>query len=165
MLEIADNGIGLPKESINKLYDPFFGPLQPDRGVDLAVVEVECGDLGVFEFSPEEGTAAAELPDAVPDDVKAARAEALMLAQQEIALQANRRMVGRPIEVLVDGVDISGRCVGRHRGQAPDIDSACFLTEPRKAGRFVSGKVSGFDGYDLIVGIDNRRSTIDNQYS
>ena len=107
--------------------------------------------LGVFEFSSEPGTPAAELPHQVPEDVKAGRAKTIMLAQQRIALAANARKVGRTMEVIVDGTDSAGRCVGRHCGQAPDIDGLCILTEKRPAGRFVKGVVTGWDMYDLVV--------------
>jgi len=107
--------------------------------------------LGVFEFSPEEGTAAAAMPDQVPDEVKSRRAEQIMLAQQRIAFEANRRAVGGSVEVLIDGTDSAGRCVGRHGGQAPEIDSVCILTEPGSAGNFVTCRIVDFDGYDLIV--------------
>ncbi len=115
------------------------------------VREFRFDALGVFEFSPEEGTPSAEMPGQVPADVKAARAEAIMLAQQEIAFDANSKMVGKEIELLVDGIDGEGRCIGRHAAQAPDIDSICYLTEPRQAGTFVRGPVVDYDGYDLIV--------------
>jgi len=107
--------------------------------------------LGAFEFSPEEGTPAARMPGQVPPDVKAARAEELMLAQQEIAFQANRRMAGRELEILVDGVDPTGRCVGRYYGQAPEVDSVCLLKRRRLAGRFHRLRVVGWDRYDLVV--------------
>jgi ribosomal protein S12 methylthiotransferase len=107
--------------------------------------------LGVFEYSAEEGTPAARLRGAVPAAVKAQRAAAIMLAQRRIAFAANRRKVGRPIEVLVDGVGAAGRCVGRHYGQAPDIDSVCILRRPRPQGSFVSAGVAGSEQYDLIV--------------
>lgn len=107
--------------------------------------------LGVFEFSPEEGTPAASLDGAIPDDVKAARAEAIMLAQQEIVFAANEAMVGQDLDVLVDGIDERGVCVGRSTAQAPDIDSVCCLTQPVEAGSFVRGTVVASDDYDLIV--------------
>ncbi len=116
------------------------------------VREFRFDALGVFEFSPEEGTPAAALDGAIHDDVKAARAEAIMLAQQEIVFAANEAMVGREIDVLVDGIDERGVCVGRSAAQAPDIDSVCCLTQPVEAGRFVRGEVVGSDDYDLIVG-------------
>jgi ribosomal protein S12 methylthiotransferase len=107
--------------------------------------------LGVFPYWPEAGTPAARLRGAVEEHVKQRRLEAVMLAQQGIAFQANRRRVGQAVRVLVDGPDADGICVGRHYGQAPDVDSICKLTDPRPAGTFVDGRVAAYDGYDLIV--------------
>jgi len=108
--------------------------------------------MGVFEYSPEEGTRAAAMGGQVPPEVKARRAERLMLAQQKIAFAAARRRVGRSAEVLVDGVDAAGRCVGRTRGQAPDIDSVCLLTRECRPGTFFRGSIRDSQGYDLLVG-------------
>jgi ribosomal protein S12 methylthiotransferase len=107
--------------------------------------------LGVFEFSPEQGTAAAAMDGQVSQATKADRARELMLAQQAIVFQANGRRVGHRVEVLVDGLDSQGRCVGRHFGQAPDIDGLCRLTRRCRPGRFVTGKVIDWADYDLIV--------------
>jgi len=107
--------------------------------------------LGVFKYSPEAGTPAAKMPGQIPDDVKAARAKEVMLAQREIAFDANRRLVGTSLTVLVDGREATGRCVGRHCGQAPDVDSICCLTRARDAGRFVTAAVVDWDEYDLVV--------------
>ncbi len=107
--------------------------------------------MGVFEFSREEGTPACDFPNQVPGDVKSQRRAALMTAQQEIAFSTGSAMVGKQLEVLVDGVDDEGRCVGRWYGQAPDIDGVCCLTEPGEVGALVSVTVSDRDGYDLIV--------------
>jgi ribosomal protein S12 methylthiotransferase len=107
--------------------------------------------LGVFEYSPEPGTPAAEMPGQAPPEVKAARAEAIMLAQQRIVMDANSNALGRRVRVLVDGQDDQGRTVGRHCGQAPEIDSECLLTRPAPAGSFVQGIVENFEGYDLVV--------------
>ena len=52
---------------------------------------------------------------------------------------------------LVDGVDTQGRCVGRYYAQAPDIDGICYLSEPRPPGTFVTGKIVGWEDYDLLV--------------
>ena len=107
--------------------------------------------MGVFEFSAEPGTPAADMPRQVSLAVKAERAKALMLAQQRLAFAAGRRAVGRGIEVLVDGVDSAGRCVGRHAGQAPEIDGICIFRRGRTPGRFVQTTVAAAEGYDLIV--------------
>jgi ribosomal protein S12 methylthiotransferase len=115
--------------------------------------------LGVFEFSPEPGTGAAKLSNPVSPEMAAQRAETLMAAQRGIAETVNASLVRRRrrLEVLVDGVDVAGRCVGRHAGQAPDIDGLCFLARPRKPGTFVRGTVVGYDGYDLRVDPDHLR--------
>jgi len=107
--------------------------------------------LGVFAYSPEEGTPAAGMDRQVPDEVKAERVERIMLAQQGIAFAANEALAGAAINVLVDGVDERGRCVGRYYGQAPEIDAGCILTDPRPAGRFVDCTIAGYEGYDLVV--------------
>jgi len=113
--------------------------------------------LGVFGFSAEEGTPAAAMENQLPEDVKADRVEAVMLAQQEIAFEAGRGKVGRAMDVLVDGIDSTGACVGRYYGQAPDIDGVCVFTTPVEAGRLVPVEVVASEQYDLIVQpVENR---------
>ena len=115
------------------------------------VRDFEFDALGVFEFSPESGTRAARMPDQICDSVKAERAEAIMLAQQAIAFGANADKISQQVRVLVDGVDAEGRCVGRHAGQSPDIDSVCYLRSPCRAGDIVVGRIVDYEDYDLIV--------------
>ena len=91
------------------------------------------------------------MDDQVPDEVKAARVEALMQAQQAIVFDANRRAVGNDLEVLVDGVDPEGYCIGRSRAQAPEIDGLCILTDPQPAGQLITARVADWQEYDLIV--------------
>ena len=115
------------------------------------VEQFEFAAAGVFEYSPEPGTPAAKLDGAVEETVKADRAEQLMLVQQAIVFDVNADAVGQRIDVLVDGEDNDGLCVGRHAGQAPDIDSVCILAEPAEAGRIVGAKVVDWSDYDLVV--------------
>jgi len=115
------------------------------------VNEFEFDALGVFAYSPEPGTPAADMPDQISEEIKAERVAALMAAQQEIAFEANAYAAGQTVDVLVDGVDEQGRCVGRHAGQAPEIDSLCILTEPRDAGEMLTVEVVDSEGYDLVV--------------
>ena len=107
--------------------------------------------LGVFEFCPEEGTPAARMDRQVGDEVKTQRRDAIMRAQQKIVLEAGKAMVGRRLQVLVDGTDQKGKCVGRHAGQTPDIDGVCLLSRRVEAGRFVEAEVTRPSGYDLRV--------------
>jgi ribosomal protein S12 methylthiotransferase len=119
--------------------------------------------LGAFTYFPEAGTPAAQFPDQVPADVKQARLDELMLAQQEIAFAKNEERIGRRLTCLVEegGRTAEGRrqrrrqpALGRGRfyGQAPDIDSLCLIRRCTAApGRFVEAKVVGTQDYDLVV--------------
>ncbi len=107
--------------------------------------------LGVFEFSPEDGAPAARLPRAVAPQTKADRARQIMLAQRKIAFAANRRKVGKTLQVLVDGPAAGGGVAARYYGQAPDVDSVCLLTKRRRQGQLLSARVVGTRQYDLIV--------------
>ena len=115
------------------------------------VEEFQFDALGVFEFSPEPGTTAYDMPDQISHQVAAERAGIIMQTQQEIVAEVNQSIVGAPIEVLVDGVDSEGMCIGRYYGQAPDIDGVCILTEPCEPGTIVPGTIVGAELYDLIV--------------
>jgi tRNA A37 methylthiotransferase MiaB len=108
--------------------------------------------LGCFQFYPESGTAAAQLPDQIPETVKQQRLEELMVTQQNIAFARNENKIGRTLTCLVDSVDRDGVCRGRYYGQAPDIDSVCYIrNSTAPPGRFVEAKVVGMRDYDLLV--------------
>jgi len=115
------------------------------------VEEFKFEAMGVFAFSPEEGTPAAAMDAQVPDEVKAQRVEAMMQAQQAIVFDANARAVGSDLQILVDGVDSEGYCIGRSPAQAPEIDGVCILTDPRPAGELLPARVMDWQEYDLIV--------------
>lgn len=83
--------------------------------------------LGAFAFSSEPGTPAADMPNPVPEPVKQERLDQLMLAQQQIAFDLARSRRGERFEVLVDEAGQAGRSVGRHQGQAPEIDSVTLV--------------------------------------
>ena len=108
--------------------------------------------LGCFKFYPESGTAAAELPGQVPDEVKQQRLDELMVAQQKIAFAGNKDRIGGSLTCLVDSLDSEGLGRGRFYGQAPDIDSVCIIKHcSTKPGQFVAAKVVGTQDYDLLV--------------
>jgi ribosomal protein S12 methylthiotransferase len=96
------------------------------------VAEARFDHLGVFAFSPEEGTAAGRLTDDVPPEEKEARRSAIMELQAGISREKNAGRVGRTIEVLVEGPDpgSGGRWTGRGRFQAPDVDGVVRFTLP-----------------------------------
>lgn len=108
--------------------------------------------LGAFTFYPEAGTPAASLPDPVPDEVKQARLDELMLTQQEIAFARNGARVGHHLVCLIDALDSCGMGRGRFYGQAPEIDSICIVKRCSAApGQFVHVRVVGTQDYDLVV--------------
>jgi ribosomal protein S12 methylthiotransferase len=108
--------------------------------------------LGCFKFYPESGTAAAELPGQLPDEVKQRRLDELMLTQQKIAFAGNEKRIGSDLTCLVDSVDPEGLATGRYYGQAPDIDSICLIKRcSAEPGQFISTKVIGTQDYDLLV--------------
>jgi len=108
--------------------------------------------LGCFRYYRELGTAAAEMSNQVPDELKEQRAEELMLTQQGIVFSKNKTRIGTNLICLVDSVDNDGTAWGRFYGQAPDIDSVCIIEEcSAKPGQFIDVKVIGSKDYDLLV--------------
>jgi ribosomal protein S12 methylthiotransferase len=115
------------------------------------VREEQFDRVGVFTYSREENTDAYDLPAQVPQRVKRERRAALMAVQAEISMKKNREIVGREVEVLVEG-RIAGRANrlrGRTAGQAPEIDGQTFLTGEAEAGDFVRARIEKARTYDL----------------
>ncbi len=107
--------------------------------------------VGVFTYSREENTDAFGLAGQVPERLKRERRAALMEVQAEISLKKNRDLVGREIEVLVEG-STAGRAArlrGRTPAQAPEIDGMVMLKGDAQPGDFVSAKVERALSYDL----------------
>jgi ribosomal protein S12 methylthiotransferase len=115
------------------------------------VRDVEFDRVGVFIYSREENTAAGEMPGQVPERVKRARRAELMQTQAEISLRKNRGLVGREVEVLVEGPmpGSAARMRGRTPGQAPEIDGAVFLRGDAEPGEFVRARIEKALSYDL----------------
>ncbi len=116
------------------------------------VKQMRFDALGCFIFWPEEGTKAAQLAGRIPHDIREQRRRQLMLVQQEIAFEKNRSRKGEVIDCLVDENRPAGAAVGRFYGQAPHIDSVCFIEGcDDKAGNFVKAKITSFKEYDLLA--------------
>ncbi|HVN29536.1 MAG TPA: 30S ribosomal protein S12 methylthiotransferase RimO [Candidatus Binataceae bacterium] len=113
--------------------------------------EQEFDRVGVFTYSLEENTAAFEMRDQVPERIKRARRSRLMEVQAAISLRKNRALIGRELEVLVEG-PIPGRATrmrGRSASQAPDIDGSVFFKGEAAPGEFVTVRVDKALTYDL----------------
>lgn len=104
---------------------------------------------GVFPFSPEEGTVAAALPGQVPPRTRRARTQRLRDIADEIGFDRAAQLVGRRLEVLVTGPE-DDVCVGRHRGQAPEVDGIVALDRDIAAGQIVEVEIVDALGYDLV---------------
>ena len=107
--------------------------------------------IGAFAFSPEEGTAAAGMPDQVPEEVKQERLARLMETQQAISRARNQRRIGQVTEVLVEGFD-GARAYGRSHAEAPDVDGRIYLEQTGRipAGSYVQAKLTRAEEYDMI---------------
>ena len=117
------------------------------------VDEMEFDRLGVFTYSPEEGTPAAEMSDQIDEEVKLERQAELMELQQEIAFDKAEQMVGREILVMIEGkVADENAFVGRTYRDAPNVDGLIFINtdEELLSGDFARVKVTGALDYDLI---------------
>ena len=107
--------------------------------------------VGAFSFSPEEGTAAANLSDQVPEEVKQERLAKLMETQQAISRARNERRIGQTVEVLIEGFDGS-RAFGRSYAEAPDVDGKIYLegTGALPIGSYVFARLTRAEEYDMI---------------
>jgi ribosomal protein S12 methylthiotransferase len=91
----------------------------------------ELDYCSVFEFSPEEGTAAARMPDQIPDDVKMERTQRLVDAAEQLGFDATARHVGERVDVIIDGIDETDdgpELIGHTWFQAPDSDGAVHVS-------------------------------------
>jgi ribosomal protein S12 methylthiotransferase len=132
----------------------FPGETQEQFEKLLSFVEEGHFDrLGVFRYSREEGTAAAELSEQIPERVKNERYKRLMKAQARISFRKNRALVGRVEPVLVEGVSEETELLlrGRSVRQAPDVDGQVYITAGRAdVGEIVSLRITDSSEYDLI---------------
>ena len=109
--------------------------------------------MGVFKYSDEETSASHGQTGKVPARTIASRHRKLMTLQRGISRRKNQALVGRRVEVLVDGPSEEHEFVveGRHRGQAPEIDGKVFLSGGEaQAGDVVTVEISQASDYDLV---------------
>jgi ribosomal protein S12 methylthiotransferase len=131
-------------------------PGETDAAFDnlLGFVEDAAFDrLGVFTYSVEEGTPAASMPDQVPAEVMADRAQQVQDLQDRLVWQRQKALYGTKQTVLVDGksADPAFPLEGRTAGQAPEIDGVVYLRDPKLTpGRFADVRIVEVDGYELV---------------
>jgi ribosomal protein S12 methylthiotransferase len=118
----------------------------------LAVEKIRFDHVGAFAYSPEPGTAAAELPGRLSPVVVAERIERLLAAQTAVVVEKNRSRVGETVEVLIDGPgEKPGTSLGRTATQAPDVDPVTHIRGRLKPGTFIEARITGSSGLDLTA--------------
>lgn len=132
----------------------FPGETEEDHETLLDFVEETAFDrLGVFPYSQEEDTPAADMADQIPDEVKQARCDALMALQQEIAFDAAAGMEGCLVTAMIEGkVADEDVYVARTYKDAPEVDGFLFVQTGRElmTGDFVRVRITGSHEYDLM---------------
>jgi len=114
------------------------------------VKDTEFDHLGVFTYSPEEGTPAAGLEHQVAPEIAQERLDRIMKAQAKISLRKNRSLIGTRQTVLVDGLE-DDAIFGRMASQAPEIDGAVYLSETDAApGELTEVLITDASEYDLV---------------
>jgi len=129
-------------------------------GLKEFVREARFDHLGVFTYSPEEGTDAYRLGDPVPDDEKSGRRDEIMALQAEIAASVQRKYLRRRLDVLIEpsAASIDGAIIGRTSFQAPEVDGIilverdlCSAGGPRPIERVEIISTAGYDLRGKIV--------------
>ena len=138
--------VGFPGET-----DAEFGQLRE------FVRDIGFDHVGVFTYSHEEGTTAFDFPDDVPAAVKTKRRNGLMADQKRLVRRAQKKRIGTPVKVMIDGPSPEHELVwrGRLAGQAPEIDPVVYLTEADpdllRAGTVLTAEIVGARDYDLVA--------------
>jgi ribosomal protein S12 methylthiotransferase len=123
------------------------------------VKELRFERLGVFQYSDEPGTTAYEMDGKVPKRTIERRWREVMAMQKRISREQNKQLVGKRLEVLVEGVspETDDLLVGRHQGQAPEIDGQVYLNDGfAYPGELVIVEVTEAHDYDLVAKIVER---------
>jgi len=139
---------GVPGIALRTTFITGF-PGETEADVDelcAFIRETRFERLGVFRYSPEEGTRAAKSEAQVPAKVKEARWHRLMALQRTIAAELNASAVGQRRRVLVDEPGVA-----RAEGDAPDIDGRVYVPLTLPVGDFAEVRITGAEEYDLLA--------------
>ena len=139
---------GIPGVALRTTFIVGFPDETDDEFESLLdfIDRVRFDRLGVFKYSREDGSRAAKLPGQVPAKIKNARHRAAMSIQQRIAHENAKQKIGRDLKLLVDQP-----LVARTEADAPDVDTRVILNKPEAVGQFVTKRIVGARGYDLLA--------------
>ena len=136
------------------LITGFPGETEEDVEDLLDFVDtMEFDRLGVFTYSPEEGTPAATMSEQIEEEVKENRRDRIMELQQEISLDKSAAMVGKTVQVMIEGkIADDDAYVGRSYKDAPNVDGYVFVNTNAQlmSDQIVSVNITGAMEYDLI---------------
>jgi ribosomal protein S12 methylthiotransferase len=108
--------------------------------------------LGIFKYSPEEGTPAYDFDNQVPDEVAEERLDILMTLQQTIAFEKNIALIDSIQKVIIDELKTDGSAIGRTEGDCPEIDQSVYVQgKGLKMGEIINARIVMAEGYDLIA--------------
>ena len=131
----------------------FPGETEDDYDQLLELVESErFSRLGVFTYSQEENTVAAEMDNQIDEDIKQTRFDGVMRRQMLISSELNQEKIGKVFDVIVDSMDEDGSFIGRTRFDAPEIDNSVIFTSKNELqpGDIVKVKINDAFDYDII---------------
>ena len=133
------------------LISGFPGETEEDHQCLLDFIrEIEFDHLGVFPFSFESGTTSAPLGDPIPPELKQQRVEEIMAVQESISLKKMQRLIGKTLQVLVEGYG-DGISIARSYRDAPEIDGLVIIEDQLTIGNFQPVQVTGALAHDLIA--------------
>lgn len=124
------------------------------------IAAAQFDHLGVFAFSPQEGTQAARMPGQISPKIKEQRQNEILRLQAEISADKNRQLIGSVQEVIIDFAGRAGEnSIGRTFGHAPDIDGAVYILPssdiPCIGGQIYAARIVRATNYDLFAQILN----------
>jgi ribosomal protein S12 methylthiotransferase len=137
----------------------FPGETEEDiADLERFVAEGHFESVGVFTYSPEQGTDAFDMGDQISEKEKRIRRDRVMLAQQKVRIERNAEYVGKEIEVLVEGPheETDMLLSGRIASQAPEVDGCVLINDIVEGlgevvgGHFGRVKITEVSGYDLV---------------
>lgn len=119
------------------------------------IQEYPLDNIGIFKFSREPGSHAYDLPDQIPEDIKAQRYDRLMKIQQKVLKKLNKRWIGKKIPVVVEGYHPETKLLmrGRFYGQCPEIDGQVIINDGRLVeafGKIYTVEITDAAEYDLV---------------
>ncbi|MGB1252113.1 MAG: 30S ribosomal protein S12 methylthiotransferase RimO [Candidatus Promineifilaceae bacterium] len=147
--------VAMPKLAIRTTFIVGY-PGETDEefdGLKTFVSDLQFDRVGAFTYSYEASTPSGLLANPVPEEVKAARLDALMALQQPISLAKNQALVGQVLPVLIEGYG-DGISIGRSYRDAPEIDGLVFVPGEVPLGEIVPVRIDGAMNYDLTGSVD-----------